>query len=81
MVSCLGCVVVADFTFHCVVVVDHSGSMRKTDVPGFTTRTQAVYKCLSEQFLKPQLALNSSGAMSLGVTACSEVGTPCSGEY
>ena len=29
-------------TTHVVVVVDHSGSMRKDDVPGYSSRTQAV---------------------------------------
>eukprot|EP00730_Choanoeca_flexa_P007342 TRINITY_DN12316_c0_g2_i1.p1 TRINITY_DN12316_c0_g2~~TRINITY_DN12316_c0_g2_i1.p1 ORF type:complete len:801 (+),score=186.42 TRINITY_DN12316_c0_g2_i1:149-2551(+) len=45
------------FSIHVVFVVDHSGSMRKDDVPGYTSRTEAVFKCLSRDFLQPQLEL------------------------
>jgi hypothetical protein len=40
---------------HTVIVVDHSGSMRKDDVPGYETRTAAVYECLAKEFIQPQL--------------------------
>jgi len=40
---------------HTVIVVDHSGSMRKDDVPGYASRTAAVYDCLARDFLAPQL--------------------------
>ena len=30
--------------------------MRKTDVPGFSLRTSAVYECLARDFIQPQLA-------------------------
>jgi hypothetical protein len=43
------------FTSHTVVVVDRSGSMRRSDVPGFATRTAAVYDCLAREFVQPQL--------------------------
>ena len=41
---------------HTVLVVDSSGSMRKNDVPGYTSRTAAVYDCLARDFVEPQLA-------------------------
>ena len=40
---------------HTVIVVDHSGSMRKDDVRGFKTRTAAVYECLAKEFVQKQL--------------------------
>ena len=36
---------------HAVLVVDHSGSMRKTDVAGYATRTAAVYDYLARDFV------------------------------
>ena len=50
---------------HAVLIVDSSGSMRKDDVPGYTTRTQAVYDCLSRDFVDSQIA---SGANDIVVT-------------
>eukprot|EP00929_Paragymnodinium_shiwhaense_P088872 TRINITY_DN49187_c0_g1_i1.p1 TRINITY_DN49187_c0_g1~~TRINITY_DN49187_c0_g1_i1.p1 ORF type:complete len:759 (+),score=107.99 TRINITY_DN49187_c0_g1_i1:52-2277(+) len=41
---------------HTVLIVDHSGSMRKDDVSGYTSRTHAVYECLARDFMQPQLA-------------------------
>ena len=41
---------------HAVLVVDHSGSMRKTDVAGYATRTAAVYDCLARDFVEQQIA-------------------------
>ena len=46
-------------TSHTVIVVDHSGSMRKADVPGYASRTEAVYTCLLREFVEPQLALQA----------------------
>ncbi|KAK3232626.1 hypothetical protein CYMTET_57028 [Cymbomonas tetramitiformis] len=40
---------------HVVFVVDNSGSMRKNDVPGYDTRTAAVYDCLARDLVQPQL--------------------------
>ncbi|KAK3275216.1 hypothetical protein CYMTET_16642 [Cymbomonas tetramitiformis] len=40
---------------HVVFVVDNSGSMRKSDVPGYDTRTAAVYDCLARDLVQPQL--------------------------
>lgn len=40
---------------HVVLVVDASGSMRKSDVPNYPNRTAAVYDCLVKDFLKQQL--------------------------
>mmetsp|Transcript_10216 Transcript_10216/g.16539 ORF Transcript_10216/g.16539 Transcript_10216/m.16539 type:complete len:690 (+) Transcript_10216:55-2124(+) len=50
--SCTG-----TYSSHTVIVVDHSGSMRRGDVPGYKSRTEAVYDCLITEFLKPQLEL------------------------
>mmetsp|Transcript_28739 Transcript_28739/g.71616 ORF Transcript_28739/g.71616 Transcript_28739/m.71616 type:complete len:718 (+) Transcript_28739:144-2297(+) len=41
---------------HAVLVVDHSGSMRTNDVPGYATRTAAVYDCLARDFVEAQIA-------------------------
>jgi len=41
---------------HAVLVVDHSGSMRKSDVTGYETRTAAVYDCLARDFVEAQIA-------------------------
>ena len=38
-----------------VIVVDHSGSMRKADIPGYATRTAAVYDCLARDLVESQL--------------------------
>ena len=46
---------VGDVTTHTILVVDHSGSMRKNDVPGFGSRTEAVYEAVASQFIQPQL--------------------------
>ena len=51
---------------HVVVVVDSSGSMRKNDVPGYDSRTAAVYDCLARDLVEPQLR-NSSGLGSFEV--------------
>eukprot|EP00045_Choanoeca_perplexa_P018428 m.291441 g.291441 ORF g.291441 m.291441 type:complete len:683 (+) comp17816_c0_seq6:1669-3717(+) len=45
------------FGIHAVFMVDHSGSMRKSDVSGYSSRTEAVYQSLINEFLEPQLAL------------------------
>ena len=42
---------------HVVMIVDHSGSMRKDDVEGFDTRLEAVYDCLLRDLVEPQLSL------------------------
>mmetsp|Transcript_41452 Transcript_41452/g.100156 ORF Transcript_41452/g.100156 Transcript_41452/m.100156 type:complete len:676 (+) Transcript_41452:109-2136(+) len=41
---------------HTILIVDASGSMRKDDVPGYSSRTDAVYDCLAKDFLAPQIA-------------------------
>jgi len=46
---------------HTVLVVDHSGSMRKPDVPGYTSRTAAVYDCLVREFVEPQMKVVGAG--------------------
>ena len=40
---------------HTVLIVDQSASMRKNDVPGYTSRTNAVYECLAKDFVEAQL--------------------------
>ena len=40
---------------HVVLVVDHSGSMRRDDVPGYATRTAAVYDSLARDLVEGQL--------------------------
>jgi hypothetical protein len=40
---------------HLVLVVDHSGSMRRDDVPGYATRTAAVYDSLARDLVEGQL--------------------------
>ena len=57
----------AGFLSHTVIVVDRSGSMRREDIPGYATRTEAVYDCLAREFVKPQLGL-SKGAGRAVVT-------------
>ena len=47
---------------HTVIVVDHSGSMRKADVPGYENRTAAVYDCLARDFIGPQLQVSETDA-------------------
>ena len=46
---------------HVVLVVDNSGSMRKDDVPGHATRTHAVYSCLANELVTPQLEVPADG--------------------
>jgi hypothetical protein len=43
---------------HTVLIVDSSGSMRSNDVPGYVTRTQAVYEAVLRDFVQPQLELS-----------------------
>ena len=40
---------------HTILVVDHSASMRKNDVPNYLSRTAAVYESLVNDLLRPQL--------------------------
>jgi hypothetical protein len=47
---------------HTVIVVDHSGSMRKDDVPGYESRTCAVYDSLARDFIAPQLQVSETDA-------------------
>lgn len=52
----------SSFTSHTVLVVDHSvGSMRRDDIPGYRSRTHAVFQVLKKEFLQPQLALTRTG--------------------
>eukprot|EP00798_Chlamydomonas_sp_ICE-L_P013595 gene13595-19468_t len=44
---------------HVVVVIDCSGSMRKNDIPGYTSRTQAVYDTVAKDLVEKHL--NSKG--------------------
>jgi hypothetical protein len=60
---------------HAVLIVDCSGSMRNDDVPGYATRTQAVYNCLVRAFVEPQLK-GPDGAGSVVVTLIEMQTTP-----
>ncbi|KXZ55303.1 hypothetical protein GPECTOR_3g438 [Gonium pectorale] len=57
----LGGVNAAAAGWHVVVIVDHSGSMQRGDVPGYPTRTAAVYDCLARDLVEPQVKLDSVG--------------------
>jgi hypothetical protein len=46
---------------HTVLIVDHSGSMRKADVPAYASRTEAVIDCLIRDFVRPQIEAKSIG--------------------
>mgnify|MGYP001807107760 CR=1 FL=1 len=52
-------------TAHVIVVVDHSGSMRKDDVPGYGSRTAAVYDCLARDLVEPQLRVAGGSRMEV----------------
>ena len=58
---------------HTVIVVDHSGSMRKDDVPGYATRTEAVYDCLARDFLAPQLQVSKDAMAGDAVVSLLEM--------
>ena len=45
----------SEWTSHTVIVVDQSGSMRKTDVAGGTTRSDAVWLTIALDFVAKQL--------------------------
>jgi hypothetical protein len=40
---------------HAVLIIDNSGSMRASDVPGYETRAKALYECLKRDFAQEQL--------------------------
>lgn len=46
---------------HTVLVVDSSGSMRLDDVPGYSSRTEAVYTSIVRELVQPQLELSAAG--------------------
>lgn len=52
----------ASWTSHTVVVVDQSGSMRKDDVAGGVSRSDAVWVTLASTFIKAQLESGESAA-------------------
>lgn len=62
-----------EFTSHTVVVVDASGSMRKNDVAGYATRTEAVYESLASEFIAPQLAAQKKGGVEKAVVSLIEM--------
>jgi hypothetical protein len=47
-------------SIHFIIVVDCSGSMRKDDVEGYMNRKQAVYNCLINDIMQPQVQLQAS---------------------
>ncbi len=40
-------------TSHTILVVDKSGSMKKSDINGHKRRDKAVYYCLAEDYCRP----------------------------
>ena len=58
---------------HIVLVVDNSGSMRKGDVPGYRSRTDAVYASLLRDLVLPQLKQGSAEAESQIVVSLIEM--------
>jgi hypothetical protein len=48
---------VGSYSAHMVLLVDCSGSMRKNDVGGFDSRTDAVYKTIARDLVRPQVRL------------------------
>jgi hypothetical protein len=40
---------------HAVLIVDHSGSMKKDDVAGYSSRFEALYQCLIRDFAQSQV--------------------------
>ncbi|GLC46882.1 hypothetical protein PLESTB_000663900 [Pleodorina starrii] len=60
---------------HVVVIVDHSGSMRKDDVPGYNSRTAAVYDCLARDLVEPQLRVGGVGKMEVSLIEMSDDAT------
>jgi hypothetical protein len=59
---------------HTIVVVDASGSMRKSDVPGYKSRTEAGYHCLEKDLLEPQLPISQSIGAGKAVVSLIEMG-------
>ena len=62
---------------HAVLIVDSSGSMRTSDVPGYSTGAEAVYDCLVRDFIREQV--RSGAAEDVVVTLISmsdEVNVP-----
>jgi hypothetical protein len=57
---------------HAVLIVDHSGSMRKDDVPGYSSRMQAVYDCLSRDFVEAQLNSGSAKDVVVSIIAMND---------
>ena len=62
------------FTTHTIVVVDASGSMRKNDIPGYKSRTEAVYDCLERDLIEPQLRLSQSPGAGSAFLSLIEMG-------
>jgi hypothetical protein len=58
---------------HILLVVDNSGSMRKGDVPGYRSRTDAVYASLLRDLVLPQLKQGSAEAESQIVVSLIEM--------
>ena len=58
---------------HTVIVVDRSGSMRLDDIPGYNSRTEAVYDCLAREFVKPLWGMRKGAGRA--VVTLIEMGT------
>ncbi|KAL3936397.1 MAG: hypothetical protein SGBAC_008274 [Bacillariaceae sp.] len=60
---------------HAVLIVDHSGSMRTADVPGYDSRAHAVYECLKRDFVKEQLKSGTATDVVVTVISMSDTAT------
>jgi len=60
---------------HAVLIVDHSGSMRANDVPGYASRAKAVYECLIRDFVKEQVKSGASDDVVVTLISMSERAT------
>jgi len=58
---------------HVVIVVDHSGSMRRHDVAGYATRTAAVYDCLARDFVENQVTAGAADDVVVTLIEMSDV--------
>lgn len=62
-------------TSHSVVIVDMSGSMRKSDMHGHRSRAKGVYHNIAEELIASQLPPVESGIFSTGITTFTDVVT------
>jgi len=61
--------------FHAVLIIDQSGSMRSTDVPGYNSRSHAVYECLKRDFVREQLKSGAATDVIVTIISMSDAAT------